>query len=242
MDPTPEAAILAILAERRSEAPLLVGLAGAVGVGKSTVAHALAELARGRGDVVVIVSTDNFLLPNAELASTGRLMRKGFPDTYDTELLTASMVELVGGRPARIPVYSHVVYDRVPDAIEAVGPGALVIVEGVNALQPAVADCLHLGVYLDAPEPLVRGWFVDRFLRLCEEAEAHAASFYRMFVDLDDEGRRAVAEQTWDGINGVNLRDHILPTRDRADVVIEKGADHAVRDVRRQPPSAPSLS
>lgn len=210
---------------------VLVGIAGAVAVGKSTFARAVqGALAPA---AVEVVATDGFLLPNDELAAAGLLSRKGFPSTYDERAMAAFLTDVRSGRPGAVPVYDHATYDRVPGAVQRIDGSAVdvVVLEGVNALQPAVAEHLDLRVYLHAEEPLVRSWYVDRFLELIVAAEADETSFYRGFVDLDDAGRRQLAEQVWTGVNLVNLTDHILATRDHADVVIVKSAGHATEVV-----------
>jgi type I pantothenate kinase len=178
-----------------------------------------------------VVATDGFLLPNDELAAAGLLSRKGFPATYDEPAMAAFLADVRAGRAGTVPVYDHASYDRVPGAVQRIDGAAVdvVVLEGVNALQPAVAMHLDLRVYLHAPEPLVRSWYVERFLELIVAAETDDTSFYRGFVALDDAGRRQLADQVWTGINLVNLTDHILATRDHADVVVEKSAGHAAR-------------
>lgn len=209
---------------RRGGPPFLVGIAGAVAVGKSTLAAALQrDLAPL---VVAVVPTDGFLRPNDELASAGLLMEKGFPATYDGPAIETFLTELRAGRAGAVPVYSHETYDRVPGEVRLVEGADVVIVEGVNALQPAVAAHLDLRVYVDADEALVRSWYVARFLELTAAAETDASSFYRRFVELDDEGRRQVAEAVWQGVNLRNLVEHIEPTRTAADVVLTKGEGH----------------
>lgn len=175
-----------------------------------------------------VVPTDGFLRSNAELAADGLLLHKGFPATYDTAAMTEFLAEIAAGRPGRVPVYSHVTYDVVPGEARVVAGADVVIVEGVNALQPEVACGLDLRVYVDADEPVVRGWFVGRFLALVDAARDDEASFYRRFVDLDADGRRAMAVAVWEGVNLVNLTDHILATRDAADVIVRKAPDHAM--------------
>lgn len=158
-------------------------------------------------------------------------MQKGFPDTYDDDAMAAFVADLRAGQAAAVPVYSHATYDRVegePRRIDGASAD-VVIVEGVNALQPPLLAALDLAVYVHADEPLVRSWYVARFLEQIELAEADETSFYRGFAGLDAEGRRALAEQVWEGVNLVNLIEHIGPTRDRADVVLVKGEGHRFR-------------
>lgn len=197
-----------------------------------------------------MVATDGFLFSNDELAAAGLLSRKGFPATYDEVAMAGFLADVRAGRTGSVPVYDHASYDRVPGAVQRIDGAAadVVVLEGVNALQPAVATHLDLRIYLHAPEPLVRSWYVERFLELIAAAEADETSFYRRFVALDDAGRRGLAEQVWTGVNLVNLTDHISATRDHADVVVEKSAGHATevvsprrrRRARGGPPRGPA--
>ena len=209
--------------------PLLVGLAGAVAVGKSTTAAILAELLAGHGVRTDVLCTDCFLHPNAVLAERDLTMRKGYPETFDADGLAACLDGLRRGEvPVPVPVYSHAVYDVVPGEELPVGLADVVVVEGVNALQPPAAGMYDLAVYVDADEAHVRQWFVGRFLELCDAADDGAEGFYRMFCAIEPDARRAVAEGAWDGINGPNLRDHIAPSRAHADLVLRKAADHSI--------------
>jgi type I pantothenate kinase len=188
------------------------------------LAAALAdELAPLRTEVV---ATDGFLLPNHELGQLGLLMQKGFPATYDRGAIAQFLADLRAKGRAEAPVYSHATYDRVPGEVRIVDGADVVIVEGVNALQPDIATEVDLAVYLDADEPLVRSWYVDRFLEQIGLAESDGSSFYARFVALDAAGRRSMAEAVWDGVNLVNLTDHIEPTRANAHVVLVKGEGH----------------
>ena len=155
-------------------------------------------------------------------------MQKGFPDTYDVDAITAFVADLRVRGAAAVPVYSHAIYDRVPGEVRTIDGASVdvVIVEGVNALQPPLVGALDLAVYLDADEPLVRSWYVDRFLEQIVLAETDETSFYRGFAALDAAGRRSLAEQVWEGVNLVNLLEHIEPTRASAHVVLVKGEGH----------------
>ena len=137
--------------------------------------------------------------------------------------------DLRAGRPASVPVYSHATYDRLPGEERVVADEDVVIVEGVNALQPELATGADLAIYLDADEPLVRSWYVRRFVEQVVAAETDETSFYRGFTPLDDEGRRTMAESVWEAVNLLNLVDHIEPTRARADLVLVKGEGHRFR-------------
>ena len=236
----------AVLAAEATEAaathdrrPLLFGIAGGVGVGKTTAAADLGADLATRGLRSVRLSTDCFLHPNAVLSERGRLPQKGFPDTFDSALASDTISRMAAAEAVEVPVYSHDAYDIVADRREHVaGDADVVVVEGIYALQPAIAEHLHVAVFLDAPEPLLRSWFVERFLELCRQAEADEASFYRLFVRLDEQARRDQAVAVWEGVNAVNLREHILPTSANAHVVVEKGDGHTVVGVRRHLPPA----
>jgi type I pantothenate kinase len=198
-----------------------------VAVGKSTLAETLAE----RLDPlrVAVVATDGFLLPNSELSARGLLAQKGFPASYDADAMAGFVNDLRAGRPASVPVYSHATYDRVPGEERVVTDVDVVIVEGVNALQPELAAGADLAIYLDADEPLVRSWYVRRFVEQVVAAETDETSFYRGFTSLDDDGRAAMADSVWEAVNLVNLLEHIEPTRARADLVLVKGEGHRFR-------------
>ena len=207
----------------------VVAVAGPVAVGKSTFAAALAS---GLGRSVTVVSLDAFLRPNDVLARSGLELRKGFPETYDLDALGATVDRLRRGRVARVPVYSHRTYDRVPGAWVELAPAEIVVVEGLHALR-FVAD-RDLGVYLHADDAVVEGWFVQRVLALCREAERDPASFYARFTGLDEAGRVSFARQVWALVNAPNLAEHIAPTRALADLVVHKDAAHRVVRVERR--------
>lgn len=222
--------LIAALPER----PTLVGVAGPVSVGKTTFAAQLADALRaGRGLRVATVSTDGFLLPNAELDGRGLTMRKGFPESFDTARLNRflSDARLVGDAPLRAPVYDHLTYDVVAGEELTVERGDVLIVEGVNALLPDHVDAYDVTVYIDAPDEDVIEWFCSRLAELCHEAVDEPTSFYAPFASWPDEQVRQFAMGAWDGINAVNLDEHIRPARSRARVVVEKAADHSIRRV-----------
>jgi len=217
----------------RSDTPTVVGIAGAVAVGKSLFAEqtrsALTALP-GAG-CVEIVATDGFLLSNAVLAERGLLMRKGFPESYDTASLRdfASAVR-AGAGPLHVPVYSHEVYDILPGAVRELGPVDVVIIEGVNALS-ALPDLLDVAVYLDADAGDIEAWYVTRFHELRSAARDDPNSFYRGLVAMTDDDADAIARQVWREVNAVNLREHIEPSRRHAHCIVAKAADHTVRSV-----------
>ena len=223
-------------AHRRVHHPVLFGITGGVAVGKSTTAARVRTLLVAAGVTVDLLCTDAFLLPNDELERQGLSLRKGFPESFDTAALATCLRRLrEGGSEVTVPVYSHASYDRVPGASEVLGGADVVIVEGVNVLQPGVAEELTLSVYVDAEEPDMRRWFLDRFAELCARAaDDKDATFYRGLLALTPVERQSVAESAWANINRVNLADHIAPSRARATFVLHKSGDHGVRALAPQ--------
>lgn len=232
-------------------APYVIGVAGSVAVGKSTFARILQALLSRWPDHprVDLVTTDGFLLTNRDLEARGLLARKGFPESYDVRRL----IEFVGGVKAgegavHAPVYSHQAYDIVPGDFQVVDRPDIVILEGLNVLQagdgarlPAearararvfVSDFFDFSIYLDADEAHIERWYVERFLTLRETVFQDPRSYFHRYASLTDAEAVATAHDIWRAINGVNLRENISPTRERARLVLEKGVDHTVRRVR----------
>ncbi len=234
------------LREGSARVPFVIGVAGSVAVGKSTTSRVLRELlARWpHHPQVELVTTDGFLLPNAELERRGILARKGFPESYDQRALLRFLAAVKSGAPEVVaPLYSHLVYDVVPGGTIEVRSPDILVVEGLNVLQPprpradgrsrmSVSDYFDFSVYVDAATVDVRRWYVERFLRLRRTAFADPASYFRRYASLSDEAARETALAIWAEVNGPNLVQNILPTRGRATLVLEKGPDHAVRRVR----------
>ena len=206
--------------------PLILGIAGSVAVGKSTLAGALLDGLQA-GDAAII-GTDSFLLPNDVLVDRALLDRKGFPESYDLGPLLALLDAMRSGDVAgwSVPVYSHLTYDIVPGARRDLGCPRLVIVEGINALQPELAARLDLALYLDADEGDIERWYTDRFRALVVAGRSDARSFYHRFATLDDAGVDAVAAFVWREVNLPNLRLHIAPTAIQAHAVVRMAADH----------------
>lgn len=193
------------------------------------MARSLSEALSRLGRRCDLICTDAFLLPNVVLEERGLSMRKGFPETFDDGALAGCLRRIrAGEKSVRLPVYSHAAYDVVPDACVVIGEPDLIVIEGVNVLQPPAVGMLDASVYVEADEAHVRSWFVSRFLAFTQAARSDETSFYRRFAAMDDSAVRSLAESVWEGINGVNVRDHIVPTRVHATFVLTKGPDHAV--------------
>ncbi|MFG6404036.1 MULTISPECIES: type I pantothenate kinase [unclassified Microbacterium] len=235
------AATSEFLGEADTTTPFVIGVAGSVAVGKSTVARLLRELMSRWADTprVELVTTDGFLYSNAELERRGIMHRKGFPESYDRRALVDFVRRVKSGaESAQAPFYSHMRYDIMPDAHVTVHRPDVVIIEGLNVLQPppapndvAVSDLFDFSIYVDAATPDIESWYVDRFLALREGAFADPNSYFRVFAELSDEDAVATALKYWNEINLPNLEENVLPTRHRATLVLEKAADHAVERV-----------
>jgi type I pantothenate kinase len=236
------AEVLAAVADaraRRAGRPTAVGVTGSVAAGKTTFAGALAAaLAPSTPGGIVVVSTDGFLLPNAVLEATGAAGRKGHPDTFDRAALLAALGALRAGGTAAVPTYSHETYDVAPGPGEPVGPAEVVLVDGLHLLHvgddgASPRDHLDLVVYLHADEPDLERWQVDRWVGTWRDG----APYPRALGLATEEAAAAVGHAAWRAINGPNLRDHIAPTRPRADLVVHLDGAHAVVRVEHQPAS-----
>ncbi|MDH6254635.1 type I pantothenate kinase [Aurantimicrobium minutum] len=229
------------LGERATTTPFVIGVAGSVAVGKSTVARLLQMLMARWEDTprVELVTTDGFLYPNAELERRGILDRKGFPESYDRRALLRFVSEVKSGSAeVSAPVYSHLSYDILPDEKIVVRQPDVLIVEGLNVLQPptaggglAVSDLFDFTVYVDARTQDIASWYQDRFLSLQRGAFSDPDSYFHRYASLTEDEAREKAKEFWERINLPNLEQNIRPTRSRATLVLRKAANHAVSTV-----------
>jgi type I pantothenate kinase len=236
------------LGEKGSQAgtPFVIGVAGSVAVGKSTVSRLLRALLSRWPEHprVELVTTDGFLLPTRELQARGLMERKGFPESYDRRALTRFVADIKAGKDeVTAPVYSHLIYDIVPGEKLTVRRPDILIVEGLNVLQPALpgkdgrtrvalADYFDFSVYVDAKTEDIEKWYLHRFRRLRDTAFQNPESYFRRWTQVSEEEALGYARSTWQTINRPNLVENVAPTRGRADLVLRKGPDHKVQRLR----------
>jgi type I pantothenate kinase len=225
--------------------PFIIGVAGSVASGKSTTSRILRALLRRwrTSPKVDLITTDGFLLSNAVLDERGIADKKGFPESYDRAGLIKFLSDMKSGMPdVKVPVYSHLVYDVIPGEFVAVDQPDILIVEGLNILQPGelpksgkpilfASDFIDFSIYIDAEEDDLRDWFMARFRALRETAFTDPKSFFHRFAEMPTDEAEAFGLWAWNAINLPNLRDNILPTRSRADLILKKGGNHAVEEV-----------
>jgi type I pantothenate kinase len=226
--------------------PYIIGIAGSVAVGKSTFSRVLRACLAQWADHprVELITTDGFLYPNRILEERSLMTRKGFPESYDQRRLLHFLADIKAGSPVvAAPVYSHLVYDIVPGAVQEVKQPDILIVEGLNVLQSPdiharemskvfVSDFFDFSIYIDADESIIEKWYIDRFLRLCETVFQDEKSYFHRYAHLSEPEAIDTGRQIWEAINLVNLRENILPTRERAHLILEKGTEHLVERIR----------
>ncbi|MEE4485925.1 type I pantothenate kinase [Serratia ficaria] len=226
--------------------PYIIGIAGSVAVGKSTTARLLQALLSSWPEhrSVELITTDGFLHPNRVLNERGLMKKKGFPQSYDMHSLVKFVSEVKSGaKRVTAPVYSHLIYDVVPEGNKIIEQPDILILEGLNVLQSGmdyphdphrvfVSDFVDFSIYVDAPEALLQSWYINRFLKFRQGAFSNPDSYFHNYSKLPEPEAINIATQLWNEINGLNLQENILPTRERASLIMTKSANHAVESVR----------
>lgn len=226
--------------------PYIISIAGSVSVGKSTSARILQALLSQwpTERKVDLITTDGFLYPLATLTEKKLLKKKGFPESYDIHRLVEFVSDIKSGkRNVQAPIYSHLTYDIIPDQFNVVDQPDIMILEGLNVLQSGmnyqssphnvfVSDFVDFSIYVDADEELLKHWYIHRFLKFRRGAFADPNSYFHHYAKLSEEEAVQTASTIWDEINGLNLKQNILPSRDRANLILVKGDDHAIQTVK----------
>lgn len=229
------------LQKTNKRTPFIIGVAGSVAVGKSTVSRLLKELLSRWPSTprVALVTTDGFLYPNKVLEERGLMQRKGFPESYDRLALLKFVADIKSGKErVSAPLYSHLTYDIVPNEEVVVDSPDVVIVEGLNVLQPpalgqevALSDYFDFKIYVDAPTKEIESWYLNRFEQLRESAFRDPASYFHRYAEMPADQALTRAKEIWREINLPNLMENIISTRSRATLVLQKGQGHRVESV-----------
>ena len=231
------------LGGQHPKVPYIISIAGSVAVGKSTSARILQSLLSNWPHLrkVDLITTDGFLYPLEKLQKDDLLHKKGFPVSYDTPKLIRFLADIKSGKPhVSAPIYSHLTYDIILDQFDIVDQPDILILEGLNVLQTGnrktsqmfVSDFVDFSIYVDAEEDLLKQWYIHRFLKFRKGAFSDPNSYFKHYAQLSEQEAVAIASNIWDNINGLNLRENILPTRERANLVLTKGAEHIVEWVK----------
>ncbi|MFC0323520.1 type I pantothenate kinase [Gallibacterium melopsittaci] len=220
--------------------PYIISIAGSVAVGKSTTARILQALLTEENRRVDLITTDGFLYPLEKLKQLDLLGKKGFPVSYDTHALIQFVSDIKSGKQhVKAPVYSHLIYDIIPNKFTEINQPDILIIEGLNVLQRShkshnlfVSDFVDFSIFVDAEETLLKSWYIKRFLKFRKGAFADPNSYFHHYAKLTEQEAIEIASHIWDTINGVNLHENILPTRERASLILVKGEDHAINTVK----------
>ncbi|WP_050542441.1 type I pantothenate kinase [Aggregatibacter actinomycetemcomitans] len=223
--------------------PYIISIAGSVAVGKSTSARILQSLLSHwpQERKVDLITTDGFLHPLSYLQQHNLLHKKGFPISYNTSKLIHFLADIKSGKPnVSAPIYSHLTYDIIPDQFNVIDQPEILILEGLNVLQPNknqanelfVSDFVDFSIYVDAEETLLKEWYIRRFLKFRQSAFSNPNSYFKHYANLSEQEAIETAGKIWDEINGLNLKENILPTRERANLILKKGANHEVELVK----------
>lgn len=238
-----QAVLNRFLGGRNPTVPYIISIAGSVAVGKSTSARILQSLLSNWPNTrqVDLITTDGFLYPLEKLKKDNLLQKKGFPVSYDTAKLIQFLADVKSGKSGvTAPIYSHLTYDIIPNRFDIVNQPDILILEGLNVLQTGsrktgqvfVSDFVDFSIYVDADESLLKEWYIRRFLKLRQSAFTDPNSYFKHYAQLSEQESIQTATDIWNNINGLNLRENILPTRERANLILTKGADHVVEWVK----------